>query len=96
MASNGLVANASKTVFMLLNITKSDAEKEISKSITVGDTQVPRSNSTKLLGIEIDEKQNWNEHFNSLVNSLNKRTFIIRRISNHIPRKQMMKVTQSI
>ena len=28
MAANGLVANAAKTVFMMLNLTKAEAEKE--------------------------------------------------------------------
>ena len=33
MASNGLVANASKTVFMILNLTKAEAENELAKGI---------------------------------------------------------------
>ena len=57
---------------------------------------VQRSCSTKLLGVEIDEKQDWKEHFNSLLNSLNKRTFAIRRISNKIPKIEVIKVVQSI
>ena len=50
MAANGLVANAKKTVFMLLNLSKSEAEKEITKEILIVDCKVTRSNSTKLLG----------------------------------------------
>ena len=57
MAINGLVANASKTVFMILNLTKKEAQKEITKDIEVGTTTVTRSESTKLLGIEIDDQQ---------------------------------------
>ena len=91
-----MVAKASKTVFMILNLTKAETEMEITKSIEVGNTLVLRSKSTKLLGIKIDEKQNWNEHFNSLANSLNKRTFALRRLSNHVPKKEMIKATQSI
>ena len=49
MAANGLVANAKKTVFMLLNLSKSEAEKEITKEILIVDCKVTRSNSTKLL-----------------------------------------------
>ena len=75
MASNGLVANAAKTVFMILNLTKTEAENEIAKSIEIDGTRVERSTETKLLGVSIDEKHNWKEHFsgtNGLVNSLNK------------------------
>ena len=53
---------------MLLNLTKNEIEKDITKEIEVGNTLVKRSDSTKLLGIEIDAQQNWKEHFNTLVN----------------------------
>ena len=88
--------NEKKTVFMILNLTKSEAELAISKEIEIGGSMVQRSCSTKLLGVEIDEKQDWKEHFNSLLNSLNKRTFAIRRISNKIPKIEVIKVVQSI
>ena len=32
MASNGLVANAKKTVFMILNMTKSECELQLTKN----------------------------------------------------------------
>ena len=35
-------------------------------------------------------------HFHELTNSLNHRTFTIRRISNQVPQKQLLKVVQSI
>ena len=88
--------NEKKTVFMILNLTKSEAELAISKEIEIGGSMVQRSCSTKLLGVEIDEKQDCKEHFNSLLNSLNKRTFAIRRISNKIPKIEVIKVVQSI
>ena len=44
---------------MILNLTKAEAEMEIAKEIEVGDCKVKRSNSTKLLGIEIDGQQNY-------------------------------------
>ena len=53
---------------MFLNLTKNEIEKDITKEIEVGNTLVKRSDSTKLLGIEIDAQQNWKEHFNTLVN----------------------------
>ena len=99
MASNGLVANASKTVFMVLNLTKSEAESELAREITINGSTVARSTDTKLLGVTIDEKQNWKKHFagsNGLISSLNKRTFSLRRIRNHLPKQEMLKVIQSL
>ena len=48
MASNGLVANASKTVFIILNLTK--AEAELAKEIEIDSVSVERFTNTKLLG----------------------------------------------
>ena len=84
---------------MILNLTKTEAENEIAKSIEIDGTRVERSTETKLLGVSIDEKHNWKEHFsgtNGLVNSLNKRTFSIRGIRNKLPKKEMLKVVQSL
>ena len=50
MASNGLVANASKTVFMILNLTKAEAEAELAKEIEIDGVSVERFTNTKLLG----------------------------------------------
>ena len=56
MASNELVANPTKTVFMILNDKKTGEEKD---KITVGASEVVQSPSAKLLGIELDEDQKW-------------------------------------
>ena len=93
------MANAGKTVFMILNLTKNEAELELAKGIEIDGAFVLRSPSTKLLGITIDEKQNWKEQFsgtNGLISSLNKRTFSIRRVRNHLPKSEMQKVVQSL
>ena len=93
LLSNGLVANVSKTVFMVLNMTRTECEATVARDIEIGNVTVPRSSSTKLLEVNIDEKQNWKEHFsgtNRLINSLNRRTFSIRRIRNQIPKKELL------
>ena len=98
MASNGLVANAKKTVFMILNLNKTECENEneLAKEIMVGEEIVQRSCETKLLRVIIDDKQKWKEQLTELTNALNKRTFAIRRISNQLPKNEVIKVVQSI
>ena len=49
MASNGLVANAGKTVFMILNLTKKECESELTKELTIDGATIPRSEATKLV-----------------------------------------------
>ena len=52
MASNGLVANESKTVFMMINSKKSREEQL--RKIMICNSEVTESSSSKLLGMIID------------------------------------------
>ena len=76
MASNGLIANQSKTEFLLLNEKTNPTEKLT--ELKVGDSIIKRSCSTKLLGIQIDEAQTWAKHLKALSSGLNQRLYIIR------------------
>ena len=52
-----------------------------------------------LFDICIDDKQNWKEQVsgpNGLINALNHRTFTIRRLRNQIPKKEVIKVVNSL
>ncbi len=55
MASNGLVANPSKTVFMMPN--SKQKENDSPKKIKVGDHEIMESKSAKLLGVAMDNDQ---------------------------------------
>ena len=82
MASNGLVANPQKTTLLIMN-NKEEGEVQV----TVGNATVSQQKSSKLLGVQIDEDMNWNEHVygkGGLISSLNQRTHMIRRLRNHI------------
>ena len=54
MASNGLVANQKKTVFMLLNHKNSSLETAPIQ-IRVGENLVTQEKFTKLLGVTIED-----------------------------------------
>ena len=85
MASNGLMANHKKTVFMLINHKDQNTEKI---KIRVGNNEIKQESSTKLLGMNIQDDLGWKEHFtgkNGLFSCLNKRLFAIRRIKNYGP-----------
>ena len=97
MASNGLVANPSKTVFMMLN--SKTKENELARKIKVGNHEIPESKSAKLLGVVIDNDQKWKSHFcgkGGLLSSLNQRLFMVRRLSNHISKKKLHKIVDSL
>ena len=92
MASNGLVANKAKTEFMVLN----EKVKSSLTEIKVGDTMIQRTDHTKLLGIQIEESQEWNIHIKSLKSSLNQRLFVIRRVARQIPKEKVMTIVHSL
>jgi hypothetical protein len=97
MASNGLVANPSKTVFMMLN--SKQRENDLPKKIKVGDHEIMESKSAKLLGVVMDNDQKWKSHFcgkGGLLSSLNQRLFMVKRISNHISKNKLRKVVDSL
>ena len=94
MASNGLVANQSKTEFLVLN-EKNKTDQSLCQ-IQVGDATVTRTESSKLLGIIIDEEQNWKDQYKSLKSALNQRLFVIRRIKRQIPKEKIMTVVHSL
>jgi hypothetical protein len=65
----------------------------------VGEHQIEEAKSAKLLGITIDNDQKWQSHFcgkGGLLSSLNQRLFMIRRLSNHISKKKLHKVVDSL
>ena len=81
MASNGLVANPTKTTFMILNNNRK--KDDIPIEINIGQATVLQETSAKLLGVKIQDNQHWNEQVNDkggVVKSLNKRLFFIRRL----------------
>jgi hypothetical protein len=94
MASNGLVANASKTEFLFLNEKVSNEEPLT--EILVGQTMIQRSYATKLLGVMIDENQDWRVQLKTVTTSLNHRLFLIRRIQNLLPQEKIMCVVHSL
>ena len=91
MASNGLVANPSKTVFLLLG-NKTDEEQDV----MVGGKNIPQSKTTKLLGMHLDRDQKWNTHFTKLVGALGQRLFQVRRVARILPSKGLRKITDSL
>ena len=93
MASNGLVANPTKTIFMVLN-HRGDEEEKI--KIKVGECTIENEPTAKLLGVMVDEDQKWNSQCQGMVKALNQRTGLIRRMKNHLSGEKVKKLTDSI
>ena len=92
MASNGLVANAKKTAFLILN--GKNADREI--SVKIGNDTVTRSNSACLLGINFQDNFQWKTQISGLLSALNSRLYIIRRLQSHLNKKSILRVVDGI
>ncbi len=94
MASNGLVANPTKIVFMMLNNNKKENKR--SREITVGNHKIEESKSTKLLGMMIDNDHKWKRHFcgkGGLLSALNQRLVVmVKRMSQ----KRLQRIVDSL
>ena len=75
MASNGLVANATKTALLFLNV-----KQDLPIEIKIGDSTVSREASAKLLGMNVTDDLKWNHHTNVTTAALNKRHYPISRL----------------
>ena len=95
MASNGLVANANKTSFLLLNSKQAEAEY----SLKIGTEQVKRESTAKLLGMQFQDDLQWQCQVfgkGGMISALNSRLYIVRRLSNHLSLKSVEKVVDGL
>ena len=95
MASNGLVANAKKTAFLIVNGKQADSDL----SVQIGGEQVPRESSACLLGIKFQDTLQWTCHINGkggLQSALNSRLYIICRLQSHLSKKAVLKIVDGL
>ena len=85
MEANYLIANPSKTKLMIF--TKEKRENKI--TLKIGDTSIEETNEEKLLGITISNNLKWGKHIDEVINAVNQRTMMLRRLSYSIPRENM-------
>jgi hypothetical protein len=92
-----MVANESKTVFMMINGKKSREQQW--RKIMICNSEVTESTSFKLLGMIIENDIKWKGHIygkGGVLSSLNQRLFIIRRLSNHIHQNKLREKADSM
>ena len=68
-------------------------------SLKIGDATITQVKQAKLLGITFNDKLNWNDQIygtGGLVNSLNQRIFLIRRLKMVISNEALIKVADSL
>ena len=90
MASNGLIANASKTSFV--NLKKKDKRDGLI-TVKIGNEIVTQVESANLLGVTFNEKQDWKNQIHGpkgILLDLN------RRLKNHLNKQALLKVANGL
>ena len=91
MASNSLVANATKTTVIFLNV-----KQAIDIPVRVGKSIVKSEATATLLGMNMNNKLNWKNHTSKLISSLNKKLFLLKRLKRTVDEKSLIKIAHAI
>ena len=96
MASNGLVANPTKTSLIFINL-QSNTQMPI--TIRVGKEIVTQEQSANLLGMKFDQDQKWKSPIfgkGGLIPSLNSRICLLRRLKTALNKTALLKIVDGI
>ena len=92
MASNCLFANESKTTFMIFSRKESNPPI----SIKVGNSNILEARKQKLLGVTFTPDLKWKEHIDTLTEKLRHRIYLLRHLSQLIPRTALKIVADGL
>ena len=84
--ANKLTLNPSKTICIVFN---PPGHKKITVELEFGDVKLKSSNTTKFLGVWIDNCLNWNEHLKQLMIKLKRNLGLLRNSKNFLPKHGM-------
>ena len=83
MASNKLLANDSKTTFMLFG--KKNLNQNLNAKIMVGHAEIMEQDTHKILGIHVSNDLKWKTHINHLKSRLLQRLYLMRHLRTILP-----------
>ncbi len=78
MIKNKMCLNAKKSSVLIIDNSK--GKKYSSTSITINGEVIPKTNMSKLLGVLINTRADWNDHINSIYSKACRKLFILRKL----------------
>ena len=70
--------NPKKCIVLLIDFTKKQESRNV--KLTINNEELPVKNETKLLGVQMNSKGNWDTHIPYIVTNASKRIFMLRRL----------------
>ena len=87
--ANKLVLNLDKTCYMIFK-PKNKHICDDSVKLFIGNNEIHRVNSTKFLGVLIDDNLTWKEHVNDICQKVSRTVGVMNRLKHIIPRKILL------
>jgi exonuclease III len=94
MASNGLVANPSKTGLLIFRNQKEKKHPEV--TIMCGDSTIKESKTEKVLGVKLSSSFKWTEQEKAVTNALRHKVFMLKRLASKLPQDCLIKVLDGL
>jgi len=95
MASNSLVANESKTTFMVLSNRKRD-HVDNPLALKVGTSVITEVKEQKLLGVHFTSDLKWSRHISSIIEKIQYRLYILKHLSRLLPRSALIIASEGL
>ena len=80
MNANRLTVNYTKTNYIIF--TRSNIQKQF--TITMDTNKLERVENTRYLGVQLDQKLNWNSHLKTLKSKLNSASYILSKLRHYL------------
>ena len=93
-ASNELVANTSKTAFLMFRPTKNATKHK--RIIKIGDSLIEESESERILGLQVHQSLEWNDHINKVISKVNYGLATLKQLQGLMRRKALRMITEGI
>ena len=93
-ASNNLVANPSKTAFLLIRpTTKGKDSKEVVK---VGDEEIKESESERVLGVQLSNNLEWKTHIDKVNERMSMGIYTLKRLQPLLSTKHLQNIAEGL
>ena len=96
MATNKLIANETKTEFVILRPNPLKYDMDRPEAVRVGDAMVKETPTVKLLGLFIDHDMKWNTQLQHLKKTMTNRIGLLRRLKSHLTPSQLKQVAHGV
>lgn len=91
--SNALILNVDKTILIYF---RSWNDPEAKLSVTINNSVLHSSDSTKFLGVYLDCQLNWSKHIDMLNKTINRSLYAISRIRSSLPLHALLNIYYSL